>query len=82
MILFIHAYKPTGGFSCNDIQYPSVPGTLAQDVDLARHNFGGTAKISQIVDRSVVHVGIGNALGIDREGRVTRKIPGPAKKPN
>jgi hypothetical protein len=28
MIFNIHAYKPAGGFSCIDIQYPIEPGTV------------------------------------------------------
>ncbi len=44
VIFFIQAYKPAGGFSGLDIQYPGVAGTVAQDVDPAGHNFRGTTK--------------------------------------
>ena len=42
MILNIHAYKPAGGSSCNDIQYPRGPGIAQLDVDPARPNFRAT----------------------------------------
>ena len=44
VIFIIHAYKPAGGFSCIDILYPSEPGTVAKDVDLAGLHFIGTAE--------------------------------------
>ena len=50
-ISIIHAYKPAGGFSCIDIQYPSATGTVAQGVDLVGHNFRGTTKYFQLFVR-------------------------------
>ncbi len=71
VIFYIHAYKPAGGFSCIDIQYPSASGTVAQDVDLVGHNFRGTTDELRIIRETYpVFAKIMIFLKIDRQNMV------------
>ena len=44
-VILFFSYKPAGGSSCMDTQCPSGPGSVAQDVDPAGHNFRGTTLV-------------------------------------